>query len=925
MKITKSDSEKKPRGALALVLFLVVLGFLFCRAFVPEYICFFNDAPLGMQNSAWSRIPQAFTGQWYDLNSLGVNAGAAVPSFVSLMKWVCSPVICTKFMIPISLWFLGFSAWFFCRRSGFGVMTSTLGGLAACLITSYFSNACWGSVPPIIAFGADFLALAALAKRDKVPFWITHALAGLAVGLNVMEAADVGALFSILIAAFVFYRSLVEDGSTVLARIARGVGKTFIVAACAFFIAAYSVSALIASSLTGIAGTQQDEQTKAAHYDFATEWSLPKQETLALIIPNLFGCSVITPGAANYRGGIGTDPSYERYFDSDKKGPLPQGFLRHTGRGIYLGTFVALIAFWAALQSLRKKDSVFTPAERKLVWFWFGVACVSLLLAYGRHLPFNLYYHTVYALPYFSTIRNPDKFLHILTFAVIILFAYGLHGLSRRYLDVPLASASGGRLKTWWTKASSFDKRWVVGNVAAILLSVAGWALYGGMRGHVQDHLVEMQQVQATAQGTLGKFSASDAHDFAVSQLDFSLRQIGWFMLLVVSGSGLLLLIFSGAFAGKRTKLAGILLGLILIGDFLHANLPYNNSFEKPYTGYWNYQEKYETGGKPEPIIDFLRTKSYEHRVAYLLPSPMPTPDGYRPFQELYGLEWTQQLFPYYDIQTLDIVQMPRTPEDLNAFNNAMRVGVKQDDQGRWMLDDKTFYRLGRLWELTSTRYLLGPAPLLPTINQQFDTVSNRFHIVQRFELGGRPGVDRPYQYSQVAAVPTNDPNATYALFEFTGALPRATLFSKWEVSTNDTATLEQLIAPSFDPAQTVLVSKPLPTSAKSAATNQSPAVEFVSYAPADVKLKASPAVTSVLLLNDKYDPGWKVWVDGKSAELLECNFLMRGVYLEPGQHEVEFKFRPNIHMLYVNLVAIGFGVCLLAYVGIASRKKPVE
>jgi uncharacterized membrane protein YfhO len=122
-----------------------------------------------------------------------------------------------------------------------------------------------------------------------------------------------------------------------------------------------------------------------------------------------------------------------------------------------------------------------------------------------------------------------------------------------------------------------------------------------------------------------------------------------------------------------------------------------------------------------------------------------------------------------------------------------------------------------------------------------------------------------------------------------------------------------------------VLVSKPLPAGAKPTATNQSPAVEFVSYAPADIKLKASPATASVLLLNDKYDPGWKVLVDGKSAELLKCNFLMRGVYLEPGQHEVEFKFRPNIHMLYVNLVAIGFGVCLLAYVGVASRRKRAE
>ena len=42
----------------------------------------------------------------------------------------------------------------------------------------------------------------------------------------------------------------------------------------------------------------------------------------------------------------------------------------------------------------------------------------------------------------------------------------------------------------------------------------------------------------------------------------------------------------------------------------------------------------------------------------------------------------------------------------------------------------------------------------------------------------------------------------------------------------------------------------------------------------------ANATAPSVLLLNDKYDPNWHVTVDGKPAELLRCNFIMRGVYL---------------------------------------------
>jgi uncharacterized membrane protein YfhO len=114
--------------------------------------------------------------------------------------------------------------------------------------------------------------------------------------------------------------------------------------------------------------------------------------------------------------------------------------------------------------------------------------------------------------------------------------------------------------------------------------------------------------------------------------------------------------------------------------------------------------------------------------------------------------------------------------------------------------------------------------------------------------------------------------------------------------------------------------------SANSSATNQQTGnVTFTSYKPADIKLEATSTSPSVLMLCDKYDPDWHVWVDGKPSEVLVCDYLMRGVYLEPGRHEVEFKFRPNIKMFYVNIAAILISACLLGYVIVASRKRPPE
>ena len=66
-----------------------------------------------------------------------------------------------------------------------------------------------------------------------------------------------------------------------------------------------------------------------------------------------------------------------------------------------------------------------------------GVASPPLGL--GRFAPFH---RLVYALPYFSTIRNSIKYLDGSSFALVILFAFGLDGLWRKYLRP--AESKGG-------------------------------------------------------------------------------------------------------------------------------------------------------------------------------------------------------------------------------------------------------------------------------------------------------------------------------------------------------------------------------------------------------------------------------------------------------------------------------------------------
>ena len=72
--------------------------------------------------------------------------------------------------------------------------------------------------------------------------------------------------------------------------------------------------------------------------------------------------------------------------------------------------------------------------------------------------------------------------------------------------------------------------------------------------------------------------------------------------------------------------------------------------------------------------------------------------------------------------------------------------------------------------------------------------------------------------------------------------------------------------------------------------------------------------------MNDKYDPDWKVRVDGQPATLLECNYLMRGVALPEGTHTVVFHFEPPTSALYSSLTAIAAGLLMCGYLAFSRR-----
>jgi hypothetical protein len=226
-----------------------------------------------------------------------------------------------------------------------------------------------------------------------------------------------------------------------------------------------------------------------------------------------------------------------------------------------------------------------------------------------------------------------------------------------------------------------------------------------------------------------------------------------------------------------------------------------------------------------------------------------------------------------------------------------------------------------RQWELTNTRYLLGTAALVNVLNGLLDPVQQRFRIVERFNVVNKPGVTNPTKISEQTTEAST--NGVFALFEFTGALSRAKLYSNWEVNTNAESNLKRLTAPDFDPTRLVLVTESISAPLPNTATNENAGtVEFSYYEPNHITLKANATAASILLLNDRFDPNWKVTVDGKPATLLHANYIMRGVQVPAGSHTVDYRFAPPVNLFYVSLAAIVLGLGMLGFLAISNRRE---
>ena len=271
---------------------------------------------------------------WNSGNWIGVKIPASSPGLSTMLVTVLSPVMYLKISTPLTMLLLGLSAWVLFRQLKFSAMASVAGGLAAGLNMHCFSNACWGTGTWNIAMAMIFLAVAALVSDAIRQTWMKAALAGLAVGMAVMEGFDSGAILSVYAGVFVVFYYWISEPRTARG-VWRGLGAGILVVVFAVWIAASTLSTLVGTSIKGVAGMGQTAEEKQERWLGATMWSLPKLETLRVIVPGLVWLSAggLRHDAGAVRGVLGQGGGRPAHHGA---GEQRRGDAGEDGRGAWI-------------------------------------------------------------------------------------------------------------------------------------------------------------------------------------------------------------------------------------------------------------------------------------------------------------------------------------------------------------------------------------------------------------------------------------------------------------------------------------------------------------------------------------------------------------------------------------------------------------
>lgn len=547
--------------------------------------------------------------------------------------------------------------------------------------------------------------------------------------------------------------------------------------------------------------------------------------------------------------------------------PTYWGQMPFTDAAHYMGIGVLILGiygFWA-------------NRRNRFVQAMMAIGVFGLLLSFGKNLPvlYDFFYNVV---PSFNKFRAPSQSLILLEFVFPVLAAFGLHTLLKRREENDPALDPKKMLRATL----------VVGGLLLgllLLISASKGSYTDAVAAAAKDHGEHLGQFKDTI--------------FSAMQTDL------FFAVLFGAGTMLALYLFSKG-SLSSTAFMGILF-VALIADLWRVSMRPMEAVP---------QEQAFAVFQPTDLDEYMRQDTTLHRMLDLTGTP-PNYAARQLNQHILGYHAAKMRI-YQDM--LDVVgngNVPTSPlawnllntkyivsptNDLNALNSnfpGARLKLVKPSAGGQQFLFENEAALPRAWFVNRVEVADGKATLEKIRNNEFDPRDVAFVMAAPKEK-----ID-PVGYAPTAAAPnTAAPNA---------AAPNAAAAPD---STRDTAAA----APAGGSAGNG-------TAGNGTAGNGSATVS--EFTPNHFKIAVDAPGTNFLVLSEiYYPPSWKATIDGKPLEILQTNYVLRGMVVPPGKHTIEMRYE-SASFDTGKTVSLVMNVAMLAMIGggfyLERRKRAAQ
>lgn len=374
-----------------------------------------------------------------------ILSGLSCIDIYDIAELFLPPEIFCDFTYPLDALLIALGLGWFLRTRGMPRPIAALGGVMFALMGYSFTLVSAGHRGFFTLTVHTVFLFAFLARGLEGKGTLNYALAGICAAWALRRQPDFAAIYLLVAALYwlaaVVHKLLSQKSCAFAKRSALGATVSLVAFALAVFPSAVgslqsvlqgrmvqisestptenSLSANIDGQPAEHDNSAAEEEKKLAKWIFTTNWSLPPDELLEFVAPAIMGRQTMD-AERPYWGRLGRAWKWEE---------SKQGFFNYRQHLIYIGALPLSLAIFAVAivaGQRRKEDMPLCDNFKTMrfeVCFWSIVWIVGAVLAMGRYTPVYRLFH---ALPYFSLLRAPVKFIRLVELSTAILASWGI-------------------------------------------------------------------------------------------------------------------------------------------------------------------------------------------------------------------------------------------------------------------------------------------------------------------------------------------------------------------------------------------------------------------------------------------------------------------------------------------------------------------